>query len=77
VASLLNLLGTSADPIQSREHILLSTILDAAWKQGKDLDLAGFIQAIQSPPMSRIGVFDLESFFPSKDRFASVSWRRR
>src|SRR3989304_319742 len=53
--SFLNLLGPSADPIQSREHILLSTILDSAWKQGKDLDLAGFIQAIQSPPMSRIG----------------------
>ncbi|MGZ8448294.1 MAG: ATP-binding protein [Candidatus Deferrimicrobiaceae bacterium] len=70
VASLLNLLGTSADPIQSREHILLSTILDTAWKQGQDLDLAGFIQAIQSPPVARIGVFDLESFFPSKDRFS-------
>ena len=70
VSSLLNLLGIEADPIQSREHILLSTILDTAWKQGKDLDLAGFIQAIQSPPVARIGVFDLESFFPSKDRFA-------
>jgi hypothetical protein len=70
VTSLLNLLGIEADPIQSREHILLSTILDTTWKQGQDLDLAGFIQAIQSPPVARIGVFDLESFFPSKDRFA-------
>ncbi|HEX9970942.1 MAG TPA: ATP-binding protein, partial [bacterium] len=70
VTSLLNLLGIEADPIQSREHILLSTILDASWHQGKDLDLAGFIHAIQTPPVSRIGVFDLESFFPSKDRFA-------
>jgi hypothetical protein len=70
VTSLLNLLGIEADPIQSREHILLSTILDTAWKQGQDLDLAGFIQATQSPPVARIGVFDLESFFPSKDRFA-------
>ena len=70
VTSLLNLLGTSADPIQSREHILLSTILDSAWKKRQDLDLAGFIQAIQTPPVARIGVFDLESFFPSKDRFA-------
>jgi hypothetical protein len=69
VTSLLSLLGVEADPIQSREHILLSTILDASWKQGKDLDLAGFIQAIQSPPVARIGVFDLESFFPSKERF--------
>ncbi|MDA8122106.1 MAG: ATP-binding protein [Deltaproteobacteria bacterium] len=70
VTSILNLLGVEADPIQSREHILLSTILDASWKDGRDLDLAGFIQAIQSPPVARIGVFDLESFFPSKDRFA-------
>ena len=70
VTSLLSLLGVEADPIQSREHILLSTILDVSWKLGKDLDLAGFIQAIQSPPVARIGVFDLESFFPSKERFA-------
>ena len=67
---LLSLLGVDADPIRSREHILLSTILDAAWKQGRDLDLAGLIQAIQQPPVSRIGVIDLESFFPSKERFA-------
>lgn len=70
VTSVLNLLGIEADPLQSREHILLSTILDSAWRQGEDLDLAGFIHAIQSPPVSRIGVFDLESFFPSKDRFS-------
>jgi hypothetical protein len=70
VTSLLNLLGIVADPIQSREHILLSNILDTAWKKAQDFDLAGFIQAIQSPPLTRIGVFDLESFFPSKDRFA-------
>ncbi len=70
VTSLLNLLGIEADPIQSREHILLSTILDSVWKQNQNLDLGGLIQNIQSPPVSRIGFFDLESFFPSKDRFA-------
>ena len=70
VTSLLNLLGLEADPIQSREHILLSTILDSAWKQGESLDLAGFINAVQTPPVEKIGVFDLESFFPSKDRFS-------
>jgi hypothetical protein len=70
VTGLLNLLGVEADPIQSREHILLSTILDDAWKRGRDFDLAGFIQAIQAPPVSRVGVFDLESFFPAKERFA-------
>lgn len=70
VTSLLGLLGIEADPIQSREHILLSTILDQTWKNEDDLDLAALIQAIQSPPVSKIGVMDVESFFPSKDRFA-------
>ena len=68
--SLLGLLGIEADPIQSREHILLSTILDQTWKKEEDLDLAALIQAIQSPPVAKIGVMDVESFFPSKDRFA-------
>lgn len=70
VTSLLGLLGVEADPIQSREHILLSTILDQTWKNEEDLDLAALIHAIQSPPVSKIGVMDVESFFPSKDRFA-------
>jgi hypothetical protein len=70
VTSLFGLLGIEADPIQSREHILLSTILDQTWKKEEDLDLASLIQAIQSPPVSKIGVMEVESFFPSKDRFA-------
>ncbi|MBS0181593.1 MAG: ATP-binding protein [Nitrospira sp.] len=70
VTSLLGLLGIEADPIQSREHILLSTILDQRWRKEEDLDLAALIQAIQSPPISKIGVMDVDSFFPSKDRFA-------
>ncbi|MDZ4774963.1 MAG: type IV secretion system DNA-binding domain-containing protein [Planctomycetota bacterium] len=68
--SLLGLIGVDADPVQSREHILLSNILDRAWREGRDLDLAGLIGAIQSPPLQRIGVFELEAFFASKDRFA-------
>src|SRR5262245_44891538 len=68
--SLLGLLGTVADPIQSREHILLSTLLNQAWQQGRDLDLPSLIAQIQSPPVDRIGVMDLESFYPAKERFA-------
>ncbi|HSB09115.1 MAG TPA: ATP-binding protein [Blastocatellia bacterium] len=70
--SLLGLLGVDADPIQSREHILISTILNSAWRQGQDLDLAGLIQQIQTPPMTKIGVLDIESFYPSKERFNLV-----
>lgn len=67
--SLLGLLGIQADPIKSREHILISNILNAAWAAGNDLDIAALIQQIQTPPMTKVGVMDLDSFFPSKDRF--------
>lgn len=70
--SLLGLLGIEADPIQSREHILLSTILDTAWRQGQDLDLAALISQVQTPPVTKIGVLDLETFYPAKDRFGLV-----
>ncbi|GDX82326.1 ATP-binding protein [Deltaproteobacteria bacterium] len=65
---LLSLLGIDADPLQSREHVLVSRILQEAWASGRSLDLAGLIHAIQKPPFERIGVLDIESFYPSKDR---------
>ncbi len=67
--SLLGLLGVDADPIRSREHILLSNLFADAWRAGQDLDLAGLIQGIQDPPIETVGVMPLESFFPAKDRF--------
>ncbi len=70
VASLLALLGLDADPIQSRESILLQNIVDTAWKAGQNLDLASLIRAIQTPPFERVGVFDLETFYPAKERMA-------
>lgn len=66
--SLLGLLGIDADPIKSREHILISTILNHYWLQGVNLDLATLIHAIQTPPVNKIGVFDLDSFYPGKER---------
>ena len=69
VTSLLGLLGKEADPIKSREHILISTILDNAWRQGTDLDISALIQQIQTPAVNRIGVMDLDSFYPAKERF--------
>jgi hypothetical protein len=67
--SVLTLLGVDADPVQSREHILLAAILNQAWRNGEDLDLAAIIQRIQQPPFTRVGVLDLEAFYPEKDRF--------
>ncbi|MEZ4215681.1 MAG: DUF87 domain-containing protein [Myxococcota bacterium] len=68
-ASLLGLLGVDADPLRSREHILLSTLLQHAWTAGRDLDLPTLIAQIQSPPVQRVGVLELDSFYPPADRF--------
>jgi hypothetical protein len=69
VSSLLGLIGIEADPIRSREHILLSTIFRQAWQNGQDLDLPSLIQQIQTPPVNQIGVMSLDAFFPAKERF--------
>jgi len=69
VTSLLGLLGKEVDPLRSREHILISNILDLSWRQGNDLDIAALIHQIQTPPMTRIGVMELDAFYPAKDRF--------
>ena len=68
--SLLGLVGVTAEPGKSREHVFVSTILQRAWAKGEDLDLAGLVLRIQEPPFERIGVLDVESFFPTKERFA-------
>jgi len=70
VTGLLGLLGIEADPIRSREHILLSNIVMASWRKGEDLDLGALIRLIQTPPMQRIGMLELEAFYPKKERFA-------
>jgi len=69
VSGLLALLGIDADPLRSRESILLANILQRAWSEGRSLSIADLIGEIQQPPFDRLGVFDLESFFPQKERF--------
>ncbi|NLC88964.1 MAG: ATP-binding protein [Clostridiaceae bacterium] len=68
-SSVLHLIGIDADPIKSREHVLLSEIIRQRWHEGKAVDLPYLIQAVQNPPVKTIGVMDIESFFPEKNRF--------
>ena len=69
VIAILGLVGmTDIDPVKSKEHILLSNIFEHNWSQGKDLDLSELILQTQNPPFEKLGVFDLDSFIPSKDR---------
>ena len=67
-SSLLGLVGIDADPLGSREHILLSNIINWSWSQGKNLDLGTLIALVQQPPMRKLGVIDLDVFFPPTDR---------
>ncbi|QYG93052.1 ATP-binding protein [Iamia sp. SCSIO 61187] len=70
VSGLLALVGIEADPLASREHILLTTLVQAAWAAGQDLDLAGLVGQVQRPPIRKLGVFELDEFFPPADRTA-------
>jgi hypothetical protein len=67
-SGLLTLLGIYADPLTSKEHILLSNIFYESWRNGNDLSLEELIRQIQSPPIKKIGVIDLDSFFAPPDR---------
>lgn len=69
VMGLLGLVGLKdLDPVRSQEHILLSNIFEYAWSRGKDLNLTELIMQIQNPPFEKLGVLELDSFFPEKDR---------
>ncbi len=66
---ILTLLDIDADPVSSREHILVSRLLDKAWKEGRSLDVPSLIGEIQDPPITKIGVMNIDSFFPANERF--------
>ncbi len=69
VAALLGMINSKEDPVRSREGILLSNLFEHYWKKNEDLDLGKLIMGIQNPPMTKMGVFDVDTFFPEKDRF--------
>ena len=69
VAALLGLIDVKSDPLQGQEAILLANIFEHFWKQNEDLDLPKLIMAIQTPPVRQIGVFDVDTFYPQKERF--------
>ncbi len=70
VSSILVLAGIESDPVSGPEHILLATIVETWWRQGKDLDLANLVAQIPKPPFRKLGVFELDTFMPEKERMA-------
>ena len=68
VSAILGLAGIDAG-VRSREHILLASVFEDAWRRSEDMDFASLIRAIQEPPIEKVGVFDVDTFFPQEDRF--------
>jgi hypothetical protein len=70
VSGLLGLVGIAADPLASREFILLANLIETSWSQGRSLDLPTLVGQVLQPPLRKLGVFDLDTFFPPADRQA-------
>lgn len=69
-SGLLALLSIEGDPFASREHVLIATLLQHYWDAGRDIDLETLIGAVQRPPVARIGVMEIDAFYPAQERFA-------
>ncbi|MEO1059026.1 MAG: helicase HerA-like domain-containing protein, partial [Actinomycetota bacterium] len=70
VSGLLGLVDIEADPLASREHILLSNLIAHAWNAGQAIDLTALVGMVATPPIRKLGVFELDQFFPPDDRMA-------
>ncbi len=68
VSGILVMADLDPDPLTSKEHILLSNLVEHAWRNGQSLDLPTLIGQVQRPPLRRLGVFDVDTFFPEKER---------
>ncbi len=68
VTALLALTGMKVTT-RDKEHVLMSNIIENAWMQGLPLTLGDIIVQVQNPPFNKLGVFDINSFFPEKERF--------
>jgi DNA helicase HerA-like ATPase len=73
VSGILALAGIESEPGRSREHVLLSNIVDSVWRSGQKLDFGALVRAIPAPPLERVGYLDLENFFPAGERFQLAS----
>jgi hypothetical protein len=66
--ALLSLTGIASDPVQSREHILIAQLLQAAWNRKMDLTLKDLVGQVREPPLGDVGSLPLDEFYPPKER---------
>lgn len=70
VMALLGFVKIDADPVSSREYILLFQLIETAWRNHQDLDLETLIGQVANPPIAKVGALPLDAFYPQKDRNA-------
>ena len=67
--SLLSLVGIVADPLDSKEYILLAQILTKGWLADENMSIESIIGKIINPSFKKIGVLPLDDFYPQDARF--------
>lgn len=68
VMGLLALINVNVDPLTSKEYMLLATIFSYYWTKKKNISLEELIGFIASPPFKKIGVLNLNLFYPQSER---------
>lgn len=68
VSSILALLSIEADPVTSKEHLLLSNIFYHCYSKDISLSLEDIIGYIASPPFEKIGILSLKVFYNQDQR---------
>ncbi len=70
VSSLFLLAGIEDDPATSPQGLLLTQLLLKSWSEGQGLTLEDLVQQVLTPPLQRLGIMDLDTVIPAKDRTA-------
>ena len=70
VSGLLGLVGIEADPLSSREHILLSNLIAHSWNDGQALDLPALVGMIARPADPQARRVRARPVLPTRDRMA-------
>ena len=68
VTGLLGLVGIDADPLRSSEFILLTQLIEDAWRAGQSVSLESLIPAVADPPFDKMGALPIETVYPRKER---------
>ena len=67
-SALLDMIGHESDPVKSKEHILISNVIEHAWRNGQGLDLPMLIDFVRNPPFSQLGVIEVDTFVTPEER---------